>query len=815
LLEAERLRARALVRRHRRATIVLAVFAGVVAGATMGVWAIARSTGGAYDRFVAWVDQGDGQVYACHPELSWEEIRDDLEALCNGYDYADVLAVYTGAPEVATAGRWTYTLSVVAPVDDPAAGWRQLVPVAIDEGALRTFGQPIVVAGRRADPTVATEATINEELADRLGLGVGDQLVVTPYRRDEFDVAGEGAADPGGRATTVDVVGIERWPSDLAGRLGGMALNDDAGRVLMGPAWWEHIDGDAASYGISVAVVMAAGAEPGRMRDLFEETWPDRPFDVEMGPFFGQVGSESIVDAIDLQALSVTVMALVVGCAGLLFVGQTLARQSRREWDDTEILDALGMSTRQRCGGAVLRSAPMAVGAAALAGIVAVAVAQAGPIGIAGAADTSRGVQVDATVLLVGLPATLVFVVVCVVVPVWRRRRATTNEVRPMGSVPDIFGSPSARAGWALTAARRGGRLALASAIVGTMAAATAGIAAIAVTASYDDLLEHPGRFGSTWDATVANVGSRQQEIDARRALEAIPGIDVTGITTMSGISGDPFFSLVAGVPFLGERQLGTIVAGRAPAAPTEVALGRRSMEALDVRIGDEVTFVDPFMPVDDGSTFEVVGEAVINDSIGARPGTGALITADAVRRLDPEARSQTYAVWVHPAVDRDGTLAAVREAFPTTFVEVSVPMQVRNVGLVDRQPLLLALVIGVLAGAALLHALVTSVRASRGQIGVLRALGFTPGQVGGSVAWHATAIAGAGLLVGVPLGIVTGRLLWRMIADDLGLESPTALPVLAVIAVVVLVLVVANLASYVPGRLAATTRPAEALRVE
>jgi ABC-type lipoprotein release transport system permease subunit len=139
----------------------------------------------------------------------------------------------------------------------------------------------------------------------------------------------------------------------------------------------------------------------------------------------------------------------------------------------------------------------------------------------------------------------------------------------------------------------------------------------------------------------------------------------------------------------------------------------------------------------------------------------------------------------------------------------------VRNVGLVDRQPLLLALVIGVLAGAALLHALVTSVRASRGQIGVLRALGFTPGQVGGSVAWHATAIAGAGLLVGVPLGIVTGRLLWRMIADDLGLESPTALPVLAVIAVVVLVLVVANLASYVPGRLAATTRPAEALRVE
>ena len=339
-------------------------------------------------------------------------------------------------------------------------------------------------------------------------------------------------------------------------------------------------------------------------------------------------------------------------------------------------------------------------------------------------------------------------------------------------------------------------------------------MAALAVTNSYDDLLSHPARLGSSWDATVGNVGSEQQQIDTRAALEAIPGIDVTGITTLSGIGSDPSFSLVASVPFLGERRFDTVIDGRAPENPSEVALGARSMDLFDVGIGDEVTFEDPSMP---GSefTFTVVGEAIINDSFTSRPGIGALLTADAVEMLAPETPSQVYAVWIDPDADRERTLDALQRAFPTTFVETSVPGQVRNLGLVDDQPLLLALIIGALAGAALVHALITSVRSSRRQIGVLRALGFTRGQVSASVAWHATAIAGAGLLVGIPLGIVTGRLLWRWIVDDLGLESPAAVPALAVLAVAAIVLVAANVASYVPGRLAANMRPANALRVE
>jgi hypothetical protein len=73
---------------------------------------------------------------------------------------------------------------------------------------------------------------------------------------------------------------------------------------------------------------------------------------------------------------------------------------------------------------------------------------------------------------------------------------------------------------------------------------------------------------------------------------------------------------------------------------------------------------------------------------------------------------------------------------------------------------------------------------------------------------------AGA-LVIGIPLGIIVGRVTWRAIVDNLGLVSAPALPVGAVVVVALLVLAVANLAALGPGLAAARTRPASALRTE
>ena len=107
------------------------------------------------------------------------------------------------------------------------------------------------------------------------------------------------------------------------------------------------------------------------------------------------------------------------------------------------------------------------------------------------------------------------------------------------------------------------------------------------------------------------------------------------------------------------------------------------------------------------------------------------------------------------------------------------------------------------------------SVTRSRRQIGVLKTLGFTRRQVVSSVGWHATTIAVAALLVGIPLGVILGRLGWTAISGSIGVRAEHSLPAAAIGIVAAVVVVVANVAALLPGAAAARTRTALALRAE
>ena len=815
LNSAEGMRARSLLRRHWRATIALGVFAGIAGGAALGVWGIARRTSTVYDRFTAYEGAATLTIFGCQEGITQADIEANGYQLCTGYDYADLREFLTTLPEVEAAGRWTLAISRVAPLDHPDRNWRQLVPAAIDPEAVAVFGTPIVVDGRLADPEVATEATINEEEASRMGVDVGDQLVITPYRTDEFDLAGEGEASAGGTPTTVTVVGITRRPNDLVGRLGGTSIYEDTSAVSVGPAWWSEIGGDAAVYGIGVSVLTPSPATRDTVVRAVRDRWPDRPWQVDAGELFGQDSQQTVRDAIRLQTVGLYLVAAVVAIAGFLFAGQALSRQSRAEWSDAVVLDAIGMTRRNMVAASAIRGLAFACVAAIVAMIVALTLSPLGPIGIGRSAEPHRGVSVDSMVLAIGVPLVVLSVMVFAVAPVATIRiralngSAARSSRRTIGSMP-----PSGVAGLAITNSRRSGRLALGSAIVGIALAAAAGVAAWSLVSSYDQLRAEPARYGSTWDAQVGNVGSRSQQADTKARLESIPGIEAVGLMTTQGIQDDPTFTVFAGEPFLGDVDFGTIIAGRRPTTPHEIALGRASMRAHGVGIGDTFTVFDPSNPANSYS-FDVVGEVVVNDALSSRPGVGALVTATAFASMSPESQSQTYAVYIEPGVDRDATLAALREAFPTTFLAESTPTQVSNLGLVSSQPAWLALIIGLLAGAALIHALVTSVRSNRRQIGILKSIGFTRRQVMSTVAWHASLLTGAALAVGIPLGVVVGRLSWSAIVDNLGVVSAPVVPFAAILGVAVLVLVAANLAALGPGWAAARIRAATALRTE
>jgi ABC-type lipoprotein release transport system permease subunit len=80
---------------------------------------------------------------------------------------------------------------------------------------------------------------------------------------------------------------------------------------------------------------------------------------------------------------------------------------------------------------------------------------------------------------------------------------------------------------------------------------------------------------------------------------------------------------------------------------------------------------------------------------------------------------------------------------------------------------------------------------------------------------WQATATIVVGLLVGLPLGVVLGRLLWTSFANQLDVVPHTSVPILALAAVALVAVVVANVAASLPARIARRLQPAAVFRSE
>jgi len=85
---------------------------------------------------------------------------------------------------------------------------------------------------------------------------------------------------------------------------------------------------------------------------------------------------------------------------------------------------------------------------------------------------------------------------------------------------------------------------------------------------------------------------------------------------------------------------------------------------------------------------------------------------------------------------------------------------------------------------------------------------------VAATLIWQATTSVAVGLLIGIPAGIVLGRQLWILFAQDIDVvPAPSVPPSIALVAVGALLLAVVVAA--IPGRIASTTPAAVVLRQE
>jgi ABC-type lipoprotein release transport system permease subunit len=812
------MRAARLARGHWRSTVFLILLAGVAAGVAMGAWMVGRRTATAFDRFVEHSDLPHLSLTFCPPDMT--SVDDSTIVRCWSYDPADEFGVVRALPEVAASARGAWRGLTVAPVSEPNRTVVTAGLFARDRGLPSADGRPLVVAGRWYEPDAPDEVVINEFLAERAGVTVGDEVALTFWSWDEL---GETGADDRpqfrGPTANVRVTGIVRGVRDIAAReASSSALTDDS-MMLGGPALWEATR-EAGEFR-SVLVAARDGDIPATTAAV-ERAFGARPFNV--APTYGPDDLEPVEEAIEYEAGAALAFAALAALAGAVFAGQAVARQSRREWADLAVLDALGMSRRQSLLTAALRGALTAVGAAVIAAAVAVAVSPLGPLGVARTTELDHARLVDWLPLAVGCGAVVATVMFATCFPVLRMGRRprcpvpaqTRERGLPLGVLP-----PPAHVGvtMAVDGGRGGNGLPFGAAIASVALAVAALAAAMGLGSSLTALTSAPERFGAPWDFSFAQPYDNPR--DGGRAEAFLTGSD--DVAAAAGIVGADVeidgrvywaqsFQPVPGVVGVVRPPISS---GREPVRPDEIALGAITMRQLGVGIGDTV-HVASTVTSSRPSPMTVVGTAVINDTYEGSPGLGAVVTREWLAREAPEAsNADPYVARLEAGADRDAFRTRIERDFGPTVNGPVEQAAIRNVRRIRSLPFALAAMVGVLAVSSLAHAVVLSARRHRAQLAVLRTLGFSRGQAAAAVRWQATVIGVVAVAIGLPLGVVAGRWGWRAVAGRLGVASGPVVPLLAIAVAAIGTVAVAHVVAVIPAWRATRLRPAEAFRVE
>jgi ABC-type antimicrobial peptide transport system permease subunit len=142
-------------------------------------------------------------------------------------------------------------------------------------------------------------------------------------------------------------------------------------------------------------------------------------------------------------------------------------------------------------------------------------------------------------------------------------------------------------------------------------------------------------------------------------------------------------------------------------------------------------------------------------------------------------------------------------------------PAEIVNANDITGSSSLLAIAVAVASLASFALALAALIRRRARDLALLRAIGFSGRQVTTAVSGAATAIVLGGLLIGVPLGAIVGRLLWRGFAGQLDVLAHPVFPTVAVVVTIVVALVAANGFAALASRRARTVPAASVLRDE
>ena len=350
-------------------------------------------------------------------------------------------------------------------------------------------------------------------------------------------------------------------------------------------------------------------------------------------------------------------------------------------------------------------------------------------------------------------------------------------------------------------------------------------VAAFGFSASMDHFGATPRLWGENFDfATGQPFAGDLFQKKALPVLVKDPQVESLGsgnfqhYLSISGPGGQAQESAWGLQMLKGQPVTTTMLEGRWPSAPGEVALGRETATAVGVGVGDTVTV----SAARAHAPMRVVGITVFPDSgFGPGLGHGVAMSFDDLTSFFPGlTQNLAFGTFTSDA-DRATVIARLnKEVLDDMGSSISPDAGGDNgdtVSATSRSgsfPLRLSFLFAFAAFATLVHVLITSVRRRRRDLAILQTLGFRRGQVAATVAWQAVVLSTVALLFGVPLGILVGRLGWAAFAYKLGVVSEPVMSSWAV-SVVPVTLIVALIVSFGPGLAARRVRPAQVLRSE
>ncbi len=785
---------RAVARAERRTgvagLVLMGVLFGIVTGVVLGTVALAGRTASAYDRLVDAVGLDDARVQVATDRSGLLFRTNDSVQVAT--DQPQLVAAVPRLPGVREA--WV-SYSWVAQVEGPSL---RFVTIGAGVEQPPDMIHPVVVAGRA--PEKVDELLIGEPLAEQGGVHVGSVVTLKMLTLRQVSMFDVGFGEPDGPTVRMTVVGVGRMPA-WGGALAG---------ALATPAFAQRYSGYAAARPAFVRLTADPGAAQAFTRGFAaaaaaadqlapSAAAPHLPHTVALP----RTDVDPAVAAAE-QALVVglAVFAAVLGAGGLLVVGQGIARHHGARRAPQLVEAVLGMGRADRVAARVLAAAPAAAVAAVLAGAITVAAGLLEPLGSQARFEPEPGFRPDWGVAVVGTLATaaVYLAVVAAAASVAGARDRRPAPARRPSTAPWGARRPAVLLGLGLAVRGRG--LAGVVAPVAAVVAVAGIVAALAFGASVQRLVADPVRYGAGADLRLEDA--RTPDVQRLVADPRVTGLAVLYSATSRTADGSDL-AVLAVVPRKGAVPV-DVTAGRAPVREGEIALNPRVADRLGVGIGDVLrvqTSSRRDVPV------TVVGTAVVVGDNGSLGGTGLL----APSQIGQLAQSAPLVRAVIVAAPGQADALRTELGARLEITERSMPPEVRNLADLLRLPEILAGVLAVVAGAAVAHTLLAASRRHLRDVTVLAVLGATPGQVRATLAVTAAATVLPVLLLGIPLGLGTARVLWDRVAISIGVGGDLAVPVGLLVLAVPAVVGVALLLAVLPAVRSARRPAAELLR--